>query len=405
MADDREQLIGKWTVWVLSWVWEYEFRADGTMTWKDTRGPEKGVGKWAMSGSLVNLFWTDSTTKESWQRPLNSAVAVQDHKTFYSSPYFTGAYRIEKQRDAAHIDLPKTTQPDSEIEIDVIRGPQDHPNYIDNLCTYVAYGICQGGFWAYVPANKTQYPIEIPEKLVFFTPTGTAVSDRIYETQEAAIAAAGGVNSGRIAYYGNETHGIIFPTAFTMKTTPIFVNTASIVVDKLVAEVTEELKDIMIMLTVRIAISTIGAIISRTAEVRRLKTREGRAKAALENARQARQNSATTVTTVRPRATTAQLREMLKNPNDWYVWATEDAGIVENQDIVFKGKTNFAANQQVHLLKGNDGIRGTKYGGNKVAIRINSQYIRHFTGNEYLTDEIAASNGLHFFQSDINALK
>jgi hypothetical protein len=91
---------------------------------------------------------------------------------------------------------------------------------------------------------------------------------------------------------------------------------------------------------------------------------------------------------------------MLNNPNDWFVWATEDAGVIENQAIVFKGSTNPYANEGVHLLRGTEGIRGLKYGPNKVAIRSGTRVIRHLTGNEFLVDEIPATEGVHFSQSD-----
>jgi hypothetical protein len=121
MSDDRDLLIGKWKVWVKSWVWEYEFYPDGTVTWRDTNSLEKGRGRWAMSPSLINISWTDSVTKESWQR--SALIGGKNNKTYYSSPYFTGPYYVEK----VLFDLPKTVQPDPEIEIDLY-DPQTEPN-------------------------------------------------------------------------------------------------------------------------------------------------------------------------------------------------------------------------------------------------------------------------------------
>jgi len=95
MADDKQLLIGKWTVWVKDWIWEYEFSSNGTVAWKDTRSLEKGSGNWSMSSKLVNLSWLNSTTRESWHRPLDILL---NKKTFYSSTYFTGPYQIEKVR-------------------------------------------------------------------------------------------------------------------------------------------------------------------------------------------------------------------------------------------------------------------------------------------------------------------
>ena len=91
MADDQE-IIGKWTVRVKNWVWEYEFSPGGKVTWRDTRSSEKGVGRWALSPKFVNLSWSDAATKESWIRPITSAK----QKGWYDSTYFTGNYEMEK---------------------------------------------------------------------------------------------------------------------------------------------------------------------------------------------------------------------------------------------------------------------------------------------------------------------
>src|SRR5262245_65874587 len=91
--DDRQLLIGKWTVWVKDWVWEYEFFPDGAVTWRDTRSLEKGTGRWSMGLKLVNLSWLDSATKESWQVPLSP---LSNKRTWYSAPYYIGPYQIEK---------------------------------------------------------------------------------------------------------------------------------------------------------------------------------------------------------------------------------------------------------------------------------------------------------------------
>lgn len=92
MAGDLDLLIGTWTVRVKGWVWEYDFRRDGGVTWRDLGSMESGVGNWAASSKLVNMWWKGSTTRESWQRPLTSG---NDH-TWYESSYYRGKYRIEK---------------------------------------------------------------------------------------------------------------------------------------------------------------------------------------------------------------------------------------------------------------------------------------------------------------------
>lgn len=97
MADDAQEIIGKWTVRVKDWVWEYEFSPGGKVTWRDTRSSEKGVGRWALSPKFINLSWSDSATIESWTRP----VTPSGQKGWYNATYFTGNYEMQKVVAAA----------------------------------------------------------------------------------------------------------------------------------------------------------------------------------------------------------------------------------------------------------------------------------------------------------------
>jgi hypothetical protein len=92
MADDAEEVIGKWTVRVKDWVWEYEFSPGGKVTWRDTRSPEKGSGRWAMTPKSINLSWTDSPVTESWFRP----VTMAKQKGWYNASYYAGPYEMQK---------------------------------------------------------------------------------------------------------------------------------------------------------------------------------------------------------------------------------------------------------------------------------------------------------------------
>ena len=97
---DLDLLIGKWTVKVRQpgqtepWTWEYEFKPGGVVTWQDLKGPEHGAGNWAASSTLVNMWWQDSATRESWIRPLTPTPPLS--KTWYEASYYRGQYRIEK---------------------------------------------------------------------------------------------------------------------------------------------------------------------------------------------------------------------------------------------------------------------------------------------------------------------
>jgi hypothetical protein len=62
MAGDLDLLIGKWTVRVKNWIWEYEFQRDGRVTWRDRHSAEKGSGNWAATSKLVNMWWNGSAT-------------------------------------------------------------------------------------------------------------------------------------------------------------------------------------------------------------------------------------------------------------------------------------------------------------------------------------------------------
>jgi hypothetical protein len=57
-----------------------------------TRSFEKGSGSWTASAGLVNMTWRDSSTVESWTRP----ITVTSTRAFYRSSYFTGIYPVEK---------------------------------------------------------------------------------------------------------------------------------------------------------------------------------------------------------------------------------------------------------------------------------------------------------------------
>ena len=92
VAGDAKVILGKWTVWLKDWVWEYEFLPGGTVNWRDTRSSEKGVGRWSLSPKAVSLSWSDSATTESWARPLTPARQMG----WYKSTYYTGGYRAQK---------------------------------------------------------------------------------------------------------------------------------------------------------------------------------------------------------------------------------------------------------------------------------------------------------------------
>ena len=61
------------------------------MTWQDLKSAEKGSGTWAANSKLVNIWWKDSATRESWIRPLTPTPPL--NKTWYESSYYRGNIR------------------------------------------------------------------------------------------------------------------------------------------------------------------------------------------------------------------------------------------------------------------------------------------------------------------------
>ena len=92
MADDTKEILGKWTVWVKDWVWEYEFLPGWRVLWRDTRSNEKGEGRWSPSAKLINVSWIGSSTIESWHRPIKPS----NQKGWYQSSYYVGEYTMQK---------------------------------------------------------------------------------------------------------------------------------------------------------------------------------------------------------------------------------------------------------------------------------------------------------------------
>lgn len=63
--------IGRWRVKVDRWVWEYTFAAKGAVSWIDPFNKMTGKGKWRVIGETITFAWDQSTTKETWNLPLD----------------------------------------------------------------------------------------------------------------------------------------------------------------------------------------------------------------------------------------------------------------------------------------------------------------------------------------------
>jgi hypothetical protein len=167
---------------VKDWVWEYEFFPNGTVNWRDTRSLEKGSGRWSMGPKLLNLSWNGSTTKESWQLPLGSE---QHKRTWYSAPYFTGAYQIQRfvapapsSSDDTYngseepIDLsPQVRPPEDNLFYPPIpnphRGGRTQPIFDDDTKAVIGYMYASDGFSAIYDLSgklvwSDEEPVETP---------------------------------------------------------------------------------------------------------------------------------------------------------------------------------------------------------------------------------------------------
>ena len=265
MAIDEQEIVGKWNISFRgrtgSWKWEYTFSADGTVKWRDPLNNMTGSGRWLKQGKLINIAWNNSRTKESWYCP----ISPRDQKGWIDASYGVGAFSAQKVVETVY---PQPTDPSWEVEIDVITNdPRTQPLYIDTVCEAVGYGIYNGGFYVYVPKTISEFPLLVPERMLWFGVTESArISDTIYDSQADAFAAVGGTGKpGRVAYFWGAGGKVVCPTAFTDSTTPKIINTAKYVVDELVKEVQEEL--------IAIAIPILGGMIGRGIMARIMRAR------------------------------------------------------------------------------------------------------------------------------------
>jgi hypothetical protein len=60
---------------------------------------------------MVNIGWTDSKTRESWQRPLTAS----NKNTWYESSHFRGKYQIDKDPSPGFVTPPFILNPPGEV--------------------------------------------------------------------------------------------------------------------------------------------------------------------------------------------------------------------------------------------------------------------------------------------------
>jgi hypothetical protein len=221
MADDRTELLGRWRVKFQQYTWEYVFTADGVVRWTDPNNNESGVGRWSLLNKIVYFSWTNSTAKESWNRPIKQ----KGQGGWIEASYGTGASEAEK---IDQVRLPSSSDAADEIDLEldpttgeyVQSDPKTHKLYIDRVFTAVAYGILPDGYYVYT--QETELPILVPESMVDFGLSG-AESERgkIYDSfGEAKTAANDSAARRRVAYFWGAGGAVVSPTVIGPGTTP-----------------------------------------------------------------------------------------------------------------------------------------------------------------------------------------
>jgi hypothetical protein len=84
---------GRWQVKVDKWTWTYTFLDNGKVTWVDPFNGMTGTGKWKVVGEVISFTWVNSTTKESWELPLDGKLQ-RGKCTMKGKTYDLSAFRV-----------------------------------------------------------------------------------------------------------------------------------------------------------------------------------------------------------------------------------------------------------------------------------------------------------------------
>jgi hypothetical protein len=103
---DEEEILGTWTVTFRQWRWEYKFAYNKTVHWRDPFNNESGSGRWYKVGNLINISWTDSTTKESWRCPINPGT----QSGWIDASYGVGTFEANRTKSGIDYTVPRASQ-------------------------------------------------------------------------------------------------------------------------------------------------------------------------------------------------------------------------------------------------------------------------------------------------------
>lgn len=454
---DEDTLVGKWFVNVKQWKWQYTFFPNHTVKWIDPVAGSKGSGGWKKKGNSIHITWYNSTCTEQWICPIQRL----GQRVNYSASYFKGEIEVEKEiisppltgaffwkdRDTGFFG--------SEIADDGRLLSQKLPYGSSTTVTLRNYSglsvklanpaLGKLSTWQY---NSDDLYIDIiaqmngVSELQAWDGAGVVTSLPVSVILDRAGAMA--LDSFSFAYYkidyrhsgGNLSNYLIleysdsvvidinlndikdnpmpedesksylkngrrWPSSCNPATTPrlyaakqrAHVTMAEHYADFLAVSSSGIFFVLMINPIVAPVTTTAARSVNRTAVPRAVANHVG--------------VDIVPTATPRPRATQGQLRSMLRNPKDIYVWATFDENVASSQTIKFTGETSKGANPRIHLLRGASALRGNKYGPYKVAIDGNKYRISQVPGRAeefMIAEEIEATEGVWFGKGDIDGL-
>jgi hypothetical protein len=111
--------------------------------------------------------------------------------------------------------------------------------------------------------------------------------------------------------------------------------------------------------------------------------------------------------TARPRATAAQLRDMIANSNDYFTWRTTDKDVASNQPIRFTGQNTPGGENTPQAIHVTRGLSGVSYGKYQVIIKGSDFRLRSTPDAlEFIVDgEIPVEKSVWCTTEDIEAAK
>jgi hypothetical protein len=85
--------VGDWKVSVGQWLWIYTFDSAGNVKWRDPYNNQSGKGTWTINSGVISFKWTNSTTTESWNLPIEP-TGQKGTTTMKGTRYAVNAVRL-----------------------------------------------------------------------------------------------------------------------------------------------------------------------------------------------------------------------------------------------------------------------------------------------------------------------